>query len=75
MASKKQYLDINKSVSNNCLNIKKVGKKIYKKLRPIFDKKIGQNSKLGTILNEIIGKDLFKELRPISAKKNRRKLK
>ena len=69
MASKRQYLDINKNISDNCLNIKKKSKNSYKKLKPNFNEKISENSELRPIFNKKIGENLYKELRPTFTKK------
>ena len=57
LASKKQHLDINRSINNNFLNIKKIGKNSYKELRPNFDKKRNKNLELESIINERINKN------------------
>ena len=69
MTSKKQRLDINTSISDNSLNIKRISKNSYKKLEPTSNERIGKNSELGPIPDKRIGKNLYKELRPTAARK------
>ena len=69
MASKRQRLDTNISISNNSLNTKRIGKNLYKELGLIFDERIGENSELKPTLDKKIGKNSYKELKSTSAKK------
>ena len=43
LASKRSYFNINKSIKDNYLNIKKINKNLYKKLRPNLNKKRGKS--------------------------------
>ena len=54
MTRKKQYLDINKDISYNFLNIKKIDKNLYKKLKLTINKKISKISELWPIFNRKI---------------------
>ena len=69
MASKKQCLDINISINDNFLNIKKIDKNSYKELKPTPNKKIGKNLELELIFNKKIGKNSYNELKPTFIKK------
>ena len=51
------------------MNIKKIGKNLYKELESTFNKKIDENSKLEPIPNEKIDKNSYEELRSTPAKK------
>ena len=75
MTSKRQCLDTNTNIIANILNIKRIGKNLYKKLRLIFDEKIDKNLELRPIFNEKIGENLYKKLWLTLAKKISKSLK
>ena len=71
MASKRQYLNIKKSIKDNFLDTKKISRNLYKKLRLNLIKKIDKNlyKKLRPTSNKKISKNLYKKLKLTFLKK------
>lgn len=69
MASNRQRLDTNTSISDNILNIKKISKNSYKELWPTPNKRISENLELEPTPDERIDENLYKELGPTPSKK------
>ena len=62
-------MDINSNINDNFLNIKKIGKNLYKELELISIKRIGKNLELGPTFYKKIGENSYKKLRPTLTKK------
>lgn len=71
MTNKILYLNINKSIKNNILNINNINQNLYKKLRLNSNKIINKNlyNKKKLIFNKKISQNLYKKLELIFNKK------